>query len=63
MAVYYFRKDPGSETFQDAKDLWIEARKPTEKPNVSGFRKRPSINLIKILINAWPVDESYIDYT
>jgi len=64
MAVYYFRKDPGSETFQDAKDLWIEARKTYGKTECFRFSETPIDQLgLEILINAWPVDESYIDYT
>ena len=64
MAVYHFRKDPGPETLQNAKDLWIEARKTYGKTECFRFSETPIDELgLEILINAWPVDESYIDYT
>jgi len=64
MAVYHFRKDPGPETFQNAKDLWIEARKTYGKTECFRFSETPIDELgLEILINAWPLDESYIDYT
>ena len=64
MAVYHFRKDPGPETLQNAKDLWIDARKTYGKTECFRFSETPIDELgLEILINAWPVDESYIDYT
>ena len=64
MAVYHFRKDPGPETFENAKDLWIEARKTYGKTECFRFSETPIDELgLEILINAWPLDESYIDYT
>jgi putative iron-regulated protein len=64
MAVYHFRKDPGPETFENAKGLWIEARKTYGKTECFRFSETPIDELgLEILINAWPLDESYIDYT
>ena len=64
MAVYHFRKAPGPETLQNAKDLWIDARKTYGKTECFRFSETPIDELgLEILINAWPVDESYIDYT
>ncbi len=64
MAVYRFRKEPGAETFEAAKTAWVEARKVYGRTEVYRFSEGPIDNLeLEILINAWPIDESYIDYT
>ena len=64
MAVYAFRKDPGIDTFENAKRLWVEARKTYGRTEAFRFSDTPIDELeLEILINAWPVDESYIDYT
>lgn len=64
MAVYRFRKEPGAETFTAAKAAWVEARKIYGRTEVYRFSEGPIDNMeLEILINAWPIDESYIDYT
>lgn len=64
MAVYAFRKDPGPDTFENAKRLWVQARKSYGRTEAFRFSDTPIDELeLEILINAWPVDESYIDYT
>lgn len=64
MAVYRFRKDPGEETFAALKAAWIEARKVYGRTEIYRFSEGPIDQMeLEILINAWPVDESYIDYT
>ncbi len=64
MAIYRFRKEPGAETFAAAKEAWVNARKMYGRTEVYRFSEGPIDNLeLEILINAWPIDESYIDYT
>lgn len=64
MAIYAFRKDPGPETFEEAKRLWIKARKVYGRTEVFRFSETAIDELeLEILINAWPLDEGYIDYT
>ncbi|MCB1120379.1 MAG: iron-regulated protein, partial [Verrucomicrobiae bacterium] len=64
MAVYRFRKDPGEETFEAMKAAWIEARKAYGRTEVYRYSDGPIDQLeLETLINAWPIDESYIDYT
>jgi putative iron-regulated protein len=64
MGVYRFRKDPNEETFEALKDSWIEARKVYGRTEVYRFSDGPIDQMeLEELINAWPIDESYIDYT
>ena len=64
MAVYRFRKDPSDETFQAMKKSWIAARKVYGRTEVYRFSDGPIDQMeLEILINAWPIDESFIDYT
>ncbi|MBH53724.1 MAG: iron-regulated protein [Opitutaceae bacterium] len=64
MAVYQFRKNPGEDTFEEMKRSWIEARKIYGRSEAYRFSDGPIDQMeLEILINAWPVDESYIDYT
>lgn len=64
MAVYQFRKRPDDESFEALKNAWIEARKVYGRTEVYRFSDGPIDQLeVEILINAWPIDESYIDYT
>ena len=64
MAVYQFRKKPSEETFEALKNSWIEARKVYGRTEVYRFSDGPIDQLeVEVLINAWPIDESYIDYT
>ena len=64
MAVYRFRKTPNEETFEALKESWIQARKIYGRTEVYRFSNGPIDQMeLEILINAWPIDESYIDYT
>lgn len=64
MAVYRFRKSPSEETFKDMKQLWISARKAYGRTEAYRFSNGPIDQMeLEILINAWPIDESFIDYT
>ena len=64
MAVYRFRKSPSEETFEALKTSWIEARKIYGRTEVYRFSNGPIDQMeLEILINAWPIDESFIDYT
>lgn len=64
MALYAFRKSPSEEGFQTAKEKWISARKAYGKTEAFRFANGPIDQMeLEILINAWPLDESYIDYT
>ena len=64
MAIYRFRKEPNAKTFAEAKAAWIEARKIYGRTEVYRFSEGPiDLMELEILINAWPIDESYIDYT
>lgn len=64
MAIYAFRKDPSAETFEAAKQLWIQARKAYGRTEAYRFSNTAIDELeLEILINAWPLDEGYIDYT
>jgi putative iron-regulated protein len=64
MAVYRFRKDPGEEAFETLKQSWIEARKVYGRTEVYRFSDGPIDQMeLEELINSWPIDESYIDYT
>jgi len=64
MAVYRFRKEPGEVSFGELKKSWIEARKVYGRTEVYRFSDGPIDQMeLEELINAWPIDESYIDYT
>ena len=64
MAVYRFRKTPNAENFEALKESWIQARKIYGRTEVYRFSNGPIDEMeLEILINAWPIDESYIDYT
>jgi len=64
MAVYRFRKDPGPETFDVLKQSWIDARKIYGRTEAYRFSDGPIDQMeLEVLINAWPIDESFIDYT
>lgn len=64
MAVYRFRKNPSKATFEELKESWITARKVYGRTEVYRFSDGPIDQMeLETLINAWPIDESYIDYT
>ncbi|MEN0002701.1 MAG: imelysin family protein [Bacteroidota bacterium] len=67
-AINNFVANPTQETFDNAKKVWLEAREsygPTEAYRFAGG----PIDIIngeegpEGLLNSWPLDENYIDYT
>ncbi|HMN68086.1 MAG TPA: imelysin family protein [Bdellovibrionales bacterium] len=64
-AVDAFLSDPTDETLHAARIAWTEARKPYTETEIYRFYGSPIDNESEGpegLINAWPLDESYIDY-
>jgi putative iron-regulated protein len=55
---------PGPETHQAAKEAWLAAREPYGQTEVYRFYGGPidDEDGPEGLINAWPLDESYVDY-
>jgi putative iron-regulated protein len=56
--------NPSEETHQTAKDAWLAAREPYGQTEVYRFYGGPidDEDGPEGLINAWPLDESYVDY-
>lgn len=63
-AVAAFVANPTAETHQAAKDAWLAAREPYGQTEVFRFYGGPidDADGPEGLINAWPLDESYVDY-
>ena len=63
-AVATFIASPSEETLQAAKDAWLAAREPYGQTEAYRFYGGPidDADGPEGLINAWPVDEVYIDY-
>jgi putative iron-regulated protein len=63
-ALTAFVADPTEETFQAAKDAWLAAREPYGQTEAYRFYGGPvdDADGPEGLINAWPLDEVYIDY-
>jgi putative iron-regulated protein len=63
-ALRDFTSEPSEETFSAAKDAWLTARAPYGQTEAFRFYQGPIDNDDgpEGLINAWPIDESYIDY-
>jgi putative iron-regulated protein len=64
-AIDAFVADPTDATLQDAKDVWLAARDdygPTEAFRFYGGPIDDAETGPEGLINAWPLDEAYIDY-
>ncbi|HTV40160.1 MAG TPA: imelysin family protein [Candidatus Sulfotelmatobacter sp.] len=61
-AIDQFIAKPSPATLQAARNAWVKARNPYLQTEVGRFYDGP-IEPIEGFINAWPVDESYIDYT
>src|SRR5215207_1458069 len=59
-----FVADPTAETQQAAKDAWLAAREPYGQTEAFRFYGGPidDANGPEGLINAWPLDEVYVDY-
>lgn len=64
-AIQAFIADPTEETLADARTAWLAAREPYLQTEVYRFYDGPIDNPEdgpEGLINAWPLDEAYIDY-
>ncbi|MBK8899595.1 MAG: hypothetical protein IPM53_00285 [Anaerolineaceae bacterium] len=63
-ALQTFVANPTEETHQAAKDAWLAAREPYGQTEVYRFYGGPidDEDGPEGLINAWPLDESYVDY-
>lgn len=59
-AVHHFLAKPSTDTLAAARTAWIEARKPYLQSEAFRFYEGP-IDLIDGRLNAWPVDEEYIE--
>jgi putative iron-regulated protein len=60
-----FIDDPTAETLSDAREAWLAAREPYLQTEVYRFYDGPIDNPDdgpEGMINAWPLDEAYIDY-
>lgn len=63
-ALEAFVADPNEATHQAAKEAWLAAREPYGQTEVYRFYGGPidDADGPEGLINAWPLDESYVDY-
>lgn len=61
-AIEAFLKSPSEEGFKTARSAWVAARVPYLQTEVARFYDGP-IEEVEGFINAWPIDENYIDYT
>ena len=64
-AIDAFVADPNAETLAAAQDAWLTARDdygPTEAFRFYGGPIDNEENGVEGLLNAWPLDEAYIDY-
>jgi putative iron-regulated protein len=64
-AVDVFVADPTEDNFLAAREAWIDSREPYEQTEAYRFYNGPidgDNGNPEILINAWPLDEVYIDY-
>ena len=63
-AIDAFVAEPSEDTFQAAKDAWLAAREPYGQTEAYRFYGGPidDADGPEGLINAWPLDEVYIDY-
>lgn len=63
-ALEAFVAEPSEETLQAAKDAWLAAREPYGQTEAYRFYGGPidDADGPEGLINAWPLDEAYVDY-
>jgi putative iron-regulated protein len=63
-AIHAFVEAPSEETLQEAKGAWLAAREPYGQTEVFRFYGGPidDADGPEGLLNAWPLDEAYIDY-
>ncbi len=57
-----FLDEPSAATLEKARQSWIAARVPYLQSEAGRFYDGP-IDAVEGFINAWPIDENYIDYT
>jgi len=57
-----FLKAPTEAGLEQAREAWIAARAPYLQSEAARFYDGP-IDAVEGFINAWPIDENYIDYT
>ena len=60
-AIDAFLADPSGETLNTAKQTWLSAREDYGPTEAFRFYDGP-IEEVEGLVNAWPLDEAYIDY-
>ena len=64
-ALEDFLKEPSEETLASARDAWLHARRIYGQTEVLRFYNGPIDNPrdgVETFLNAWPLDEAYIDY-
>lgn len=64
-ALHEFTSDPSATTLEAARDAWLASRDPYGQTEAFRFYEGPIDNADdgpEGLINAWPIDEAYIDY-
>ena len=63
-AIYAFLDSPSDDSLVEAKNAWLEAREPYGRTEVFRFYGGPidDTDGPEGLINAWPLDEGYVDY-
>lgn len=63
-AIYDFVDNPSSANFETAKQSWLDAREPYGQTETYRFAGGPidDVDGPEGLLNAWPLDEAYIDY-
>lgn len=59
--IQKFLDQPSDATLASARQAWIDARKPYLQSETFRFSAGP-IEAVENRINAWPIDENYIDY-
>jgi len=60
-AVDKFLAEPSERCLRGAREAWVAARVPYSQTEVCRFYDGP-IDQAEGMINAWPIDENYIDY-
>jgi putative iron-regulated protein len=60
-AIQSLTEKPSEQTITAARRAWLEARIPYLQTEVARFYDGP-IDELEGMVNAWPIDESYIDY-
>src|SRR6185295_1928748 len=60
-AVHAFLKQPSESAMKAARQAWLDARVPYLQTEAFRFYDGP-IDQVEGLVNAWPLDENYVDY-